>query len=151
MWGAWHIPYYLYFLDRAVLQQVTDLPLAAFIVAAIGVMIAWAIAYGELFLLTRSIWPAVLMQSVEDAFVNPLFTEGRIVVDEGGLARLACERSDQRGVVRSPRRRPESSSENALTEDPPRRPPQAEDEGVVHRRSRSHSTEEYSDHRLLRS
>ncbi len=83
MWGAWHIPYYLYFLDRAVLQQVTDLPLAAFIVAAIGVMIAWAIAYGELFLLTRSIWPAVLMQSVEDAFVNPLFTEGRIVVDEG--------------------------------------------------------------------
>jgi hypothetical protein len=73
----------LYFLDRAVLRQFSDLPLAAFIVAAIGVMIAWAIVYGELFLLTRSIWPAVLMHSVEDAFVNPLFTQQRIVVDRG--------------------------------------------------------------------
>lgn len=83
VWGAWHIPYYLYFLDRAVLQQFTDLPLAVFIVAAIGVMVAWAIVYGELFLLTRSIWPAVLMHSVEDAFVNPLFTEQQVVVQQG--------------------------------------------------------------------
>ncbi len=83
VWGAWHIPYYLYFLDRSILRQFTDLPLAAFIVAAIGVTTAWAIVYGELFLLTRSIWPAVLMHSVEDAVVNPLFTEQRIVVHRG--------------------------------------------------------------------
>jgi hypothetical protein len=67
----------------AILEQFADLPLAAFIVAAIGVMIAWAMVYGELFLLTRSVWPAVLMHSVEDAFVNPLFTEQRIVVNQG--------------------------------------------------------------------
>ena len=83
VWGAWHIPYYLFFLDRTVLRQFTDLPVAAFIVAAIGVMIAWAIVYGEIFLLTKSIWPAVLMHSVEDAFVNPLFTEHQIVIDRG--------------------------------------------------------------------
>jgi hypothetical protein len=83
IWGAWHIPYYLYFLDRSVLQQFTSLPLAVFIVSAIGVMVAWAIVYGELLLLTRSTWPAVLMHSVEDAFVNPLFTEQRIVVERG--------------------------------------------------------------------
>jgi hypothetical protein len=81
VWGAWHIPYYLYFLDRTVLEEFTDLPVAAFIVAAIGVMVAWAIVYGELFLLTQSIWPAVLMHSVEDAFVNPLFTQHRIVIE----------------------------------------------------------------------
>ena len=39
VWGAWHIPYYLYFLDRGVLEEFTDLPLAAFIVAAIVVMV----------------------------------------------------------------------------------------------------------------
>jgi membrane protease YdiL (CAAX protease family) len=83
VWGAWHIPYYLYFVDREILQQFTHLPLAAFIVAAIGVMIAWSVVYGELFLLTRSMWPAVLMHSVEDASVNPLFTDQRIVVNQG--------------------------------------------------------------------
>lgn len=83
VWGAWHIPYYLYFLDRTVLQQFTSLPPAAFIASAIVVMVVWAIMYGELFLLARSIWPAVLMHSVEDAFVNPLFTDQRIVVERG--------------------------------------------------------------------
>jgi membrane protease YdiL (CAAX protease family) len=83
VWGAWHIPYYLHFLDRTVLQQFTTLPLAVFIVAAIVVMVVWAIVYGELLLLTRSIWPAVLMHSVEDAFVNPLFTERRIAIERG--------------------------------------------------------------------
>ena len=83
VWGGWHIPYYLYFLDRSVLQQFTDLRVAAFIVTAIGVMVAWAIVYGELLLLTRSIWPAVLTHSVEDAFVNPLFTQQWIVVHPG--------------------------------------------------------------------
>ena len=67
VWGAWHIPYYLFFLDRAVLEAFTTLPVAAFIVLAILVMVAWAIVYGERFSLTGSIWPAVLMHSVEDA------------------------------------------------------------------------------------
>jgi hypothetical protein len=83
VWGAWHIPYYLYFLERSVLQEFTTLPLPVFIVAAIAVMVAWAIVYGEIFLLTRSIWPAVLMHSVEDAFVNPLFTGERILIERG--------------------------------------------------------------------
>src|SRR5690606_25373973 len=83
VWGAWHIPYYLYFLDPAGLQEFTDLPRGVFIASAIAAMMAWAIVYGELFLLTRSIWPAVLMHSVEDAFVNPLFTERRFVIEPG--------------------------------------------------------------------
>ena len=51
--------------------------------AAIIVMIAWAVVYGELWLLTRSIWPAVLMHSVEDAFLNQRFTENHITITPG--------------------------------------------------------------------
>jgi membrane protease YdiL (CAAX protease family) len=83
IWGAWHIPYYLFFLDRAVLQNFTTLDLAIFIPLAIVVMISWAMVYGEIRLLTNSIWPAVLMHMVEDAFLNQLFTEHHIQIMPG--------------------------------------------------------------------
>ena len=83
VWGAWHIPYYLYFLDKAVLQNFTTLNLASFISLSIIVMVSWAIVYGEIRLLTNSIWPAVLMHMVEDAFLNQLFTEHHIQVIPG--------------------------------------------------------------------
>ncbi|MGB7063010.1 MAG: CPBP family intramembrane glutamic endopeptidase [Candidatus Zixiibacteriota bacterium] len=83
VWGAWHIPYYLFFLNRAILQDFTTLDLAAFIPVSIVVMISWAMVYGEIRLLTDSIWPAVLMHTVEDAFLNQLFTEHRIQIIPG--------------------------------------------------------------------
>jgi membrane protease YdiL (CAAX protease family) len=83
IWGAWHIPYYLFFLDRAVLQNFTTLNLAAFIPLTIVVMISWSIVFGEIRLATNSIWPAVLMHMVEDAFLNQLFTEHHIRIVPG--------------------------------------------------------------------
>jgi len=80
VWGAWHIPYYLFFLDRGVLQNFTTLNLAAYIPVSIVVMISWAMVYGEIRLLTNSIWPAVLMHMVEDAFLIQLFTEHHIQI-----------------------------------------------------------------------
>jgi hypothetical protein len=83
VWGAWHIPYYLFFLDRAVLQNFTTLDLAAFIPLSIVVMISWAMVYGEIRLLVNSIWPAVLMHTVEDSFLNQLFIEHHIQIIPG--------------------------------------------------------------------
>jgi hypothetical protein len=83
VWGAWHIPYYLFFLDRAVLPNFTTLGLMAFIPLVILVMISWAIVFGEIRLLTNSVWPAVLMHMVEDAFLNQLFTEHHIQIVPG--------------------------------------------------------------------
>jgi len=83
VWGAWHIPYYLFFLDRAVLQNFTTLDLAIFIPLTIVVMISWSMVYGEIRLATQSIWPAVLMHMVEDAFLNQLFTEHHMRVVPG--------------------------------------------------------------------
>lgn len=83
VWGAWHIPYYLFFLNRSVLQDFTTLSLAAFIPLSIVVMVSWAFVYGEIRLLTNSIWPAVLMHMVEDALLNQLFTEHHIQIVPG--------------------------------------------------------------------
>ncbi|MEK8199237.1 MULTISPECIES: hypothetical protein [Lysinibacillus] len=35
-------------------------------------MIFWTVMYTEIYLLTKSIWPIVLMHTTEDALVNPL-------------------------------------------------------------------------------
>jgi len=83
VWGAWHIPYYLFFLDRAVLQDFTTLNLAIFIPLAIVVMISWAMVYGEIRLLTKSIWPAVLMHAVEDALLIMLIADHYIQILPG--------------------------------------------------------------------
>jgi membrane protease YdiL (CAAX protease family) len=83
IWGAWHIPYYLFFLDHSVLSQFTTLSLAAFIPLSILVMIAWGMVFGEIRLLTNSIWPAVLMHMVEDAFLNQLFLDNHIQILPG--------------------------------------------------------------------
>ena len=83
IWGAWHIPYYLFFLDRSTLDLFTTMPLTVWIPWSIGVMVVWAIVYGELYLLTRSIWPAVLMHMAEDAFLNPLLIEGHVTIARG--------------------------------------------------------------------
>ena len=83
VWGAWHIPYYLFFLDQAVLQDFTTLNLAIFIPLAIVVMISWAMVYGEIRLLTKSIWPAVLMHAVEDALLITLIADHYIQILPG--------------------------------------------------------------------
>lgn len=83
VWGAWHIPYYLFYLDRAVLREFTVLSVAAFIPLSIVVMVAWSMVYGEIQLLTGSVWPAVLMHMVEDAFLNQLFIDGHVRITAG--------------------------------------------------------------------
>jgi len=81
--GAWHIPYYLFFLDRAVLSEFTTLNLPIFIPLAIVVTISWAMVYGEIRLLTKSIWPAVLMHAVEDALLIMLIADHYIQILPG--------------------------------------------------------------------
>ena len=83
IWGAWHIPYYLFYEAPAVLQEFTTLNMAAYIPLAIVVMISWSFVYGEIRLLTDSIWPVVLMHAVEDAFLFALIIDGHIQILPG--------------------------------------------------------------------
>ena len=83
IWAVWHLPYYLFFLDRTDLQSYTSLNLPAFILMAIVTMISWAIVFGEIRLLTNSVWPVVLIHMVEDALLNPLLLDGYIQITPG--------------------------------------------------------------------
>jgi membrane protease YdiL (CAAX protease family) len=83
IWGAWHLPYYLFFLDTAYLQKFTTLSLALYIPLVMIVYIAWAIVFGEIRLLTHSLWPALLMHAIEDAVLLQLFEESLIQIVPG--------------------------------------------------------------------
>ncbi|MFH1379750.1 MAG: CPBP family intramembrane glutamic endopeptidase [bacterium] len=80
IWGVWHVPYYLFFLDSETLSSVTGISIIYFIPLSILVMIAWSVVFVELRLLTKSVWPAVMMHTIEDSFVNMLFIGGFVVV-----------------------------------------------------------------------
>jgi len=50
---------------------------------ALLAIVAYSFAFGEIRLLTGSIWPAVLMHAVENALVNPLIIEEFIKIKPG--------------------------------------------------------------------
>lgn len=81
IWAAWHIPYWLYFLESSDLQSFTTQSLAIFmLLGSMGIIVS-SIAYGEIRIRTNSVWPAVLMHTAGNAFVNTLFILNFIQVD----------------------------------------------------------------------
>jgi membrane protease YdiL (CAAX protease family) len=83
IWAFWHIPYYLFFLDKVILRDYTTLNLATFVPLALLAIVSYSLVFGEIRLLTNSIWPVVLMHAVEDALVNPLLVEKFIKFEPG--------------------------------------------------------------------
>ncbi len=83
IWAFWHIPYFLFFLDRALLRGYTTLNLATFIPLALVTIMSYSLVYGEIRLLTNSIWPVLLMHAIEDALVNPILVEGFVKIKPG--------------------------------------------------------------------
>jgi membrane protease YdiL (CAAX protease family) len=67
IWGAWHIPYWIFFLNRTELQRQTPLELGLFVPLAWAMLIVQAITYGELRLRSGSTWPAWLLHTVDNA------------------------------------------------------------------------------------
>ncbi len=83
IWAAWHIPYYLYFLDRSVLMEHTSLSLPVFIGTAFLLLPFHAAAYGELRLLSNSTWPAWLMHNFANAISLTLVSSSFITLVPG--------------------------------------------------------------------
>lgn len=69
IWAVWHIPYWLFVLD---VRSFSSLNLPVFIGLAIPTLIITAITYGELRLLSQSVWPAVILHSVANAVTATL-------------------------------------------------------------------------------
>jgi len=83
IWGAWHIPYYLFFLPEAQIAQILPVAPVVFALLAIVTMIFWTVMYVELYRITGSIWPAVILHMAEDSIINHLVTDRHITIAPG--------------------------------------------------------------------
>ena len=58
VWALWHIPYYLFFYDGNS---------AMMIVSCFTILFSWSILYAEIYRITRTIWPCVLLHATSNA------------------------------------------------------------------------------------
>jgi len=77
IWGVWHLPY------LAVFMSYTTESLATYIPHFLVGTVATSIVYGEIRILTNSVWPAVLMHTVGNVFLNTLFLKDYVKLASG--------------------------------------------------------------------
>lgn len=65
VWSLWHVPYYLFFLSSTSIDGSRIAALFGIIVTIIG----WIIMFTELYRLTRSIWPCIILHAVINSIV----------------------------------------------------------------------------------
>ncbi|MBN2049653.1 MAG: CPBP family intramembrane metalloprotease [Spirochaetales bacterium] len=77
-WGLWHIPYYLALLDRGALEGYTSIRMAVFLPMVILGITLSGVLFGEIRLVTGSVWPGVLMHTVSNLLTVTLLTGNHI-------------------------------------------------------------------------
>ena len=83
VWAAWHVPYYLFFLDRASFTAYTSLSFTTFFPMLFAGVLAMSFVYGEIRLMTHSVWPLLLLHTVSNAIGSPLLLNGLIRMEPG--------------------------------------------------------------------
>jgi len=78
IWASWHIAYWLFTLGPAQIRLATGQNLATFIPLAILNLVVVSIAYGEIRLITDSVWPPVIMHTIGNALIDPLVAQGLV-------------------------------------------------------------------------
>ena len=76
IWGMWHITYYMFFLPD---EYFTEISRPMMVVVGIVLMIFWSPLFVELRRLTKSVWPCVILHSMEDAVPTMLFVTANVL------------------------------------------------------------------------
>ena len=76
IWGMWHITYYMFFLPD---EYFTKISRPMMVVVGIVLMILWSPLFVELRRLTNSVWPCVILHSMEDAVPTMLFVTANVL------------------------------------------------------------------------
>jgi membrane protease YdiL (CAAX protease family) len=76
IWASWHVPYYLFFLSPETMQQQTALSVPALIGLAFILLPVQALVYGELRLLSQSVWSTWLLHNLANALSFALVSGG---------------------------------------------------------------------------
>jgi abortive infection protein len=82
IWWIWHLPYIMKFLSEREIQN--TLPVGRFTFFLIGMITVacWTVMYTEIFRITKSVWPLVIMHTMEDAVISPLLLLGFVSVEK---------------------------------------------------------------------
>lgn len=80
IWASWHIPYWLFLLDRSTLADFTSLELPLFLPLSLLGIVASAFLYGEVRLLTGSTVAAVVLHSSANAITVSLLLNDFVTV-----------------------------------------------------------------------
>ncbi len=76
VWGLWHVTYYMFFLPDEYFTETSRLMM---VVVGIVLMIFWSPLFVELRRLTNSVWPCVILHSMEDAVPTMLFVTANVL------------------------------------------------------------------------
>lgn len=76
VWGMWHITYYMFFLPD---EYFTEISRPMMVVVGIVLMIFWSPLFVEMRRLTNSVWPCVILHSMEDAVPTMLFVTTNVI------------------------------------------------------------------------
>lgn len=76
VWSLWHAAYYLVFLPDIYFESTSRVDT---LLMGCVLMTCWAVMYAEIYRITKSVWPCVLMHTVEDAVPNVLVMTGGFV------------------------------------------------------------------------
>ena len=83
VWCLWHLPYYLVFLPEADIRAVMPVSRAVYVVVAFTTFLSWAVMFTELFRVAKSVWPCVVLHTVEDSLINLLVLSRYISIADG--------------------------------------------------------------------
>ncbi|WP_313804123.1 type II CAAX prenyl endopeptidase Rce1 family protein [Cytobacillus sp.] len=76
VWALWHAAYYLVFLPDSYFEATSRM---SFLLIGCVLMVAWSIMYVEMYRLTKSVWPCVLMHALEDGVPTLLLSVAGVI------------------------------------------------------------------------
>jgi hypothetical protein len=97
LWWAWHLPYYYYFFDQTQLKAyLGETGLTVFLIIALIDLIPTAMLFGELRLLSKSVWTGFILHQLINALSTPLILN-RFIKLNGTAGTILSPTSD--GIV----------------------------------------------------
>ncbi|MFT3985724.1 MAG: CPBP family intramembrane metalloprotease, partial [Lachnospiraceae bacterium] len=80
VWALWHAAYYLVFLPDRYFETISR---GGMVLSGCILMLCWTVMYVEVYRLTKSVWPCVLMHAIEDGIPTVLVTTGGFLTFTG--------------------------------------------------------------------
>ena len=81
IWWIWHLPYIMIFLSEKEIHNTLPVGRLTFFLIGMIVVTCWTVMYTEIFRITESVWPSVILHTMEDAVINPLILMEIITIE----------------------------------------------------------------------